>query len=375
VAKTKEKNNNDNVFHLKSRKAHHVKIVVEEDVSVEGQTNFFEYFDIIPSAIPDIDFEEVSTETKFLGKTFSAPILIAGMTGGYPEAKKINQAIAEVCQDLNIPMGVGSQRAMLADPSLVETFDVKKFAPDVFLIGNIGLVQLNYGYGVDDAQRAVDLINADAIAVHVNAFQELMQPEGDTNFKGLWEKMEEICKTLSVPVIGKEVGSGMSWQDVLRMQEAGCSAVDVGGAGGTSWPKIEILRHVEEKTKKKAGKPLPLNDPLLKWGVPTALATWEATTKTNIPIISTGGMYHPLSAAKALLMGAKMVGIARPVLKILIEKGKEGVKEYLEEYILNVKRIMFLVGAKNIEQMTSMKWRLVPWGRAKDWLEVRKLLL
>ncbi len=373
MSNPKESEPLDKINELSSRKAQHVKLVAEEDVSVAGSSTLFEYFDIIPAAIPDIDFDEVSTVTSFLGHEFQAPILVAGMTGGYPEAEAINKKIAKVCEELGIPMGVGSQRAMVENPDLSKTFNVKSVAPDVFLIGNLGLVQFNIGYGVEEANRAVELIDADALAVHFNAFQELMQPEGDTKFGGSWQALKSLCQNVDVPVIGKEVGCGISWNEVVRLQEIGCAAVDVGGAGGTSWAKIEVMRH-PSIGKDDPLKPFDVDDPTLKWGIPTSISTWEATAKSTIPIIATGGMYHPLYAAKALLMGARMVGIARPVLQALLEGGEKGVRNYLLNYIYNIKRIMFLVGAKSVDQLPGMRWRLVPWGKAKDWLEYRNLL-
>ena len=180
---------------------------------------------------------------------------------------------------------------------MIPTYDVKKHFEDLFLVGNLGLVQFNYDFGINEYNECVEQIDADAMALHVNAFQELCQPEGDLNFSDLWKELETLCEKSKVPIIGKEVGSGIGIEDVKKFEQVGCSAIDVGGAGGTSWAKIELMRYDGE-----GSPPFELNDPTLKWGIPTAYATWEASGNTNLELISTGGMYHGLDAAKALAM-------------------------------------------------------------------------
>lgn len=352
---------------IRNRKEDHVNLALTEDVTVAGVTNGFEQFEFVPTAIPEIDFNEISTEVTFLGSKFNAPIMVAGMTGGYPKAKDLNTKLAEICAKIGIPMGVGSQRAMLVRPETIDTFAVKKSVPDVFLVGNLGLVQFSYDFTLDHYQKAVDLIEADAMAVHVNSFQELCQPEGDLNWKGSWENLEKICKNSKVPVIGKEVGTGIAFEEVQRLKEIGCTAVDVGGAGGTSWPKLELFRNHKDDA-------LSMNDETLRWGIPTAYATWEATRVKGVEIISTGGMYHGLMAAKALAMGATMVGIARPVLKALVDFGTEGAEKWLRNYILNIKRVMFLLGVETVEELRTQRSKLIPLGKAREWLTYRKLL-
>jgi isopentenyl-diphosphate delta-isomerase len=266
-------------------------------------------------------------------------------------------------------MGVGSQRAMIVNQEMTSTFNVKSEVEDLFLIGNLGLVQFCMDFGEDEYYTAKASIEADAMAIHVNAFQELCQPEGDVNFTGAWNELEKICKYSDVPVIGKEVGSGIAWEEVKRMQDIGCSAVDIGGAGGTSWAKIELMRHEGDEEL-----PFSLDDPALRWGIPTAFATWEATEKCFVPTISTGGMYHGLAAAKALAMGTSMVGIARPVLQNLINHGESAAEKYLRNYIETIKRMMFLIGVDNIESLKNQKSRIIPQGRAREWLVQRGLL-
>lgn len=223
---------------LKSRKAQHVKIVIDENVGVDKVSNGFELFDIIPRSVPDINYSDISMDAEFLGRTFDHPIMVAGMTGGYPEAKKINNMLARICSRLNIPMGLGSQRAMIVNPETTNTFNVKENVSDLFLVGNLGLVQFCMDFGINEYDQAVEGVNADAMAIHVNAFQELCQSEGDVNFKGAWDEFEKICNNSKIPVIGKEVGTGIPYEDVVNMERLGASAVDIGGAGGTSWAKI-----------------------------------------------------------------------------------------------------------------------------------------
>jgi isopentenyl-diphosphate delta-isomerase len=354
--------------HIENRKAEHIKLVAERNVAVENASNGFELFDVVPTAIPNINFKEISLQTTFLGKEFSAPILVAGMTGGYSEAEKINTGIGRVCAKLGIPMGVGSQRAMILNEGLTPTFDIKREVPNLFLIGNLGLVQFCNEFDINDYHTATEKIAADAMALHVNAFQELCQPEGDVNFAGAWDQLEMICKESTVPVIGKEVGSGIAWEEVERMHQIGCQAVDVGGSGGTSWAKIELMRYEGDELL------FTLDDPTLDWGIPTAFATWEATEKTNVDIIATGGMYHGLMAAKSLAMGASLVGIARPVLQAFMSGGEPLVEKWLLRYMETIKSVMFLMGSTRISDLKQTKSRLIPTGKAREWLLQRKLI-
>lgn len=360
--------NSEAHIELESRKAQHVKLVIENDVSVAKSTNGFSDFDIVPRSIPDIDYRDISLETEFLGKVFQAPVLVAGMTGGYPEAKQINMSLAKICTKLGIPMGVGSQRAMIVNPDMTPTFNVKEEYPELYLLGNLGLVQFCLDFTIDDYQTAQEQINADAMAIHINSFQELCQPEGDLNFTGAWSELENICKKSRVPVIGKEVGSGIAWEEVVKMEQLGCSAVDLGGAGGTSWAKIELMRNDTPEA------PFELNDPTLRWGIPTSYATWEATEKTKLPLISTGGMYHGLMAAKAIAMGTSLVGVARPVLTKLVKEGEQAAEDWLRYYIETIKRVMFLMGVDSIKMLKTQKHRLIPTGRAREWLSHRNMI-
>lgn len=351
---------------LRSRKAEHVQLTIDEDVGVEKATNGFEYFEVIPKSIPNINYRDITLETEFLGRKFDAPILVSGMTGGYPAAEKINKGIARVCSKMNIPMGVGSQRAMIENPDTINTFNVKEEVGDLFLIGNLGLVQFCKNYGEKEYTAAIEGINADAMAIHINAFQELCQPEGDLDFANSWTELKEICKYSDVPVIVKEVGSGIAYEEVIKMEKMGCAAVDVGGSGGTSWAKLELMRN--------DNPPFRLDDPVLRWGVPTAFGTYEATAKSSIPIISTGGMYHGSMATKALAMGSSMIGVARPIIQAFVDQGEKGVEDWINHYLETIKRLMFLMGVDTINQLKTQRSRLVPRLRAREWMLHRKII-
>ena len=204
-----------------------------------GLTTGLERYRFIHRALPEVNLDDVDLNLSLFHRCLCAPILISSMTGGTEEASRINRTLAEAAQTTGIAMGLGSQRAAIEHPELIETFRVRDVAPDILLFANLGAVQLNYGYGVDECRRAVEMIQADALILHLNAVQEAVQPEGDTRFAGLTNQIEQVCRALSVPVIAKEVGWGFSEADVRLLVNAGVSAIDVAGAGGTSWSQVE----------------------------------------------------------------------------------------------------------------------------------------
>ncbi|MFN3929561.1 MAG: type 2 isopentenyl-diphosphate Delta-isomerase, partial [Thermoflexus sp.] len=225
---------------ISQRKADHIRINLEEDVSFGQLTTGFERLRFVHRALPELDLQEVDLSTTFFGKTLKAPLLISSMTGGTEEAGRINRNLAEAAQARGIAMGLGSMRAALERPELLPTFQVRRYAPDILLFANLGAVQLNYGYTVDHCRRAVELVKADALILHLNPLQEALQPEGDTNFAGLLRKIEAVCKALPVPVVVKEVGWGISEEVARLLADAGVAAIDVAGAGGTSWSQVEM---------------------------------------------------------------------------------------------------------------------------------------
>ena len=225
-----------------ARKDQHLQICLEKDIQFHQQTNGLEHYRFEHYCLPEIDFDDITLQTSFLGKQLSAPLLISSMTGGTPKAKKINYRLAEFAQAYQFAMGVGSQRVVVEKPDVADTFRVRSLAPDILLFANLGAVQLNYSYGVEECQRAVDILEADALILHLNPLQECIQPNGDRNFKGLLTKIAQVCDKLPVPVIVKEVGNGISGKMAQALIEAGVSVIDVAGAGGTSWSKVESER-------------------------------------------------------------------------------------------------------------------------------------
>jgi isopentenyl-diphosphate Delta-isomerase len=296
---------------IESRKADHIRICLEEDVNGRGITTGFERYRLLHQALPEINLADVDTTLTLWGKTLRLPLLISSMTGGAPRAEEINRNLALAAQELGLAMGVGSQRAALKDPQLAPTYQVRRYAPGILLFANLGAVQLNYSYGVDECRRAVDMIEADALILHLNAMQEAVQPEGDTNFAGLAGKIEQVCRALDVPVIAKEVGWGISAESARMLWEAGVAAIDVAGAGGTSWSQVELHRISDERARLVA-------EAFADWGIPTAdslLMVREAGVPDGRKLFASGGIRDGIDAAKALALGADLVGIARPFLK------------------------------------------------------------
>src|SRR4028119_1021211 len=246
-----------------TRKADHLRICLDEDVQFQAQTNGLERYRFTHCCLPELNRSEIDLKTTFLRKSLGAPLLISSMTGGTQQAKMINFRLAEVAQHYNIAMGVGSQRVAVENPQVADTFAVRSVAPDILLFANLGAVQLNYTYGIDECRRVIDLLEADALILHINPLQECVQSQGDTNFRGLLDKINELCSDLSIPVIAKEVGNGISAAMARRLMEAGVSAIDVAGAGGTSWAKVEGERATDAKQRR-------LGSTFADWGLPTA---------------------------------------------------------------------------------------------------------
>lgn len=332
---------------IRSRKNDHIRINLEEDVR-STLSNGLEKYRFIHNALPEINFKEIDLSQKIFKKEVAIPILISSMTGGTPEAFQINKILAQAAEKFGLAMGVGSLRAAIENPSLIETFDVRKFAPNILLFANLGAVQLNYGYGIDECKRAVEMINADSLILHLNPLQEAVQPEGDTNFSGLLKKIEIICHDLSVPVVVKEVGWGISDVLVKQLSNIGVAAIDISGAGGTSWSQVERFR-LEDPVGIKVA------EAFLDWGIPTA----DALTKIRrsfpeIPIFASGGLKTGMDVAKSLALGASLAGIAGVFLKAAVVS-----LDHLEETINIFERIirtsMFVTGSKDLISFSSDK--------------------
>ncbi|MES1026347.1 type 2 isopentenyl-diphosphate Delta-isomerase [Gloeocapsa sp. BRSZ] len=325
-----------------TRKAEHLRICLDEDVQFAQTTNGLERYRFIHCCLPEINRDEINLRTQFLGKSLSYPLLISSMTGGTEFAGTINRRLAEVAQHYNMAMGVGSQRVALEKPQVAATFAVRSLAPDILLFANLGAVQLNYKYGLDECRRVVDLLQADALILHLNPLQECIQARGDTNFRGLLDKIEKLCSKISVPVIAKEVGNGISAAMATRLIDAGISAIDVAGAGGTSWAKVESER-AENSLQRRLGMTFA------DWGLPTAeCITSIREVAPEIPLIASGGLRHGLDVAKAIALGADIAGLALPFLQAAAES-EAALYELVEVLIAEITTVLFCTGTANIE--------------------------
>jgi isopentenyl-diphosphate delta-isomerase len=334
---------------IEQRKADHIKINLEKDVR-STLTTGLEKYHFIHEALPELNLDEVDTSLTIFGKRLKAPILISSMTGGTEQAGAINRRLAEAAQSSGLAMGVGSQRAALEDSAIAGTFKVRKYAPDILLFANLGAVQLNYSYGIDQCRRAVEMINADALYLHLNPLQEAVQSGGDTNFKGLARKIEKICKKLEVPVIAKEVGWGISKRTTKLLMDCGIAAIDVAGAGGTSWSQVEMYRAPEEMTRELAGT-------FVGWGIPTSDSILNVRkVAPKMMIFASGGIKDGLDIAKCIALGASLGGMAGPFLKVAAISTNKTVD--LMNLITNQIRVtMFAVGAGNISSLMGKKLR------------------
>ena len=350
-----------------ARKRDHINICLDLGPGVEysEKTTWLEYVELVHSAAPEIDLEEISTEARLLGRRFKLPLLIEGMTGGTSEAHEINRNLAEAAEKLEIPMEVGSQRAGLADPGLEYTYRIaRESAPKAFLIGNISAVQLAKE-GVAAAEKAVEMIEADALALHLNALQELVQPEGSPFFRNVVKAIREASEKLQVPLIAKEVGTGISGETAKMLAEAGVKVIDVAGAGGTNWARIEL-----ERAKGIDPEKVSVAEVFLEWGIPTAASVLEvASSVQGVEIVASGGIRNGLQAAKAIAIGADFVGMARPFLKPATI-GPEAVVSFAERFGHQLKAAMFLTGVKTIEELKKRR-RYVLLGPLLEWMRQR----
>lgn len=335
-----------------SRKAEHLRINLEENVTAKGITSGLEKYRFLPRALPEIDLEQVDTSAIVLGHQLQAPLLISCMTGGVPEAERINMTLAEAAQELGIAVGLGSGRVLLEHPEALPSFNVRPHAPDVLLLANLGAVQLNRGVGVDQCRHLVDLIQADALVLHLNALQEALQPEGDTCFAGLVEKIAQLCSKLEVPVIAKEVGWGIAPDVVRQLVDAGVAAIDVAGAGGTSWSEVERHRMTDPLQREVAAE-------FADWGLPTADAVRAARqVAPDATIFASGGIRTGMDVAKAIALGANLGGLASPFLKAA-NQGLEQAVDLGKQMTAVIRTVMFCIGAPTIDALRTTP-RLLP---------------
>jgi len=349
---------------MERRKAEHLRISLEENVRANVHTGF-EDVHLVHRALPEVDRDRIHLNTTVFKHEFSAPVFIGAITGGTRVAKRINSFIAEAVEELGLGMGVGSQRAALENPKLASTYKiVRKKAQSAFLIANIGAPQLSKGYRVQEAQKAVDMIEADALAIHLNPLQEAIQPEGEAKYRGVLRKIAEIVDALQIPVVVKETGAGISAEVASKLEKIGVQGIDVSGAGGTSWAAVEYYRAktAQDSFREKLGKRF------WDWGIPTAASVVETSRSTNTTVIASGGVRTGKDVAKSLALGASLACMSTPILKPATINADK-VKEALDFVIEELRNTMFLVGAENLERLK--KSPAVILGRTADWLKQR----
>ena len=355
---------------IEARKGEHLELAARADVD-RAATGAWHDIEFEHEALPEVDLDEVDLSVSFLGHRLEAPLLIAGMTGGHPAAERVNTALAAGAARHGIALGLGSQRAALLRPELAPSYAVARaVAPESFILGNIGVAQLlpqRSGPALSAAQlqAAVDMVHADALAIHLNFLEESVQSEGDRRAAGALEAIQRAIAVLEVPVVAKETGGGMSRATASRLAAVGAAALDVGGSSGTSFAAIEALRaraHADERGSR-------LGDILRGWGIPTPVSV-VAARAAGVPIVATGGIRTGLDAAKAIALGATLVGVARPLLVAALE-GEEAVQRWIDDFLEELRTVMFLLGARTPSDLRRA--RTVVGGATRRWLEQLEL--
>ncbi len=327
----------------RNRKTDHIDINLHKDVQSLTTTGF-ELFRFVHNPLPELDLDEIETGIDFLGKKLRSPLLISSMTGGTPQASKININLALAAESHGIALALGSGRPGLESDEAAKTYGLRKYAPTIPIFANLGAVQLNYGCGVEECKRVVEIAQADALILHFNSLQEALQPEGQTNFKGILNKIGEVCKQMPVPVIAKEVGWGFSAKAARDLVNAGIACIDIAGAGGTSWSEVEKYRNQQSSRVR-------ISSHFRDWGNPTALALEEVCAALpKVPVIASGGLRNGLDIAKSLVLGAGVAGMAGPFIKAAVVSS-QAVAEILTEINLELRIVMFAVGARNLKEL------------------------
>ena len=339
---------------IKQRKKDGIEIPLHKNVQAKATSTYLEYVKLVHNALPEIDYDDIDTSTKFLGHRFSAPLIIDSMTGGTDEATVINGRLGELAEKYGFGMGLGSQRAGLKSEELAATYSIaRKNAPNGFLIANIGGAQLAKGLTIDEARKIVKMIRANALVVHLNSLQELVQPEGEPRYRGVLAKISELAKIMDVPVIVKEVGAGISKEVAIKLEMAGISAINIAGAGGTSWAGVEKLRAEAMKDNIKTH----LGEIFWDWGIPTAASLIEVRKAVKLPVIASGGLRNGLEVAKCIALGASMAAMAYPFLRAAASS-RENLFAFADTILTELKSTMFLVGARSIPALASSRYIL-----------------
>ncbi len=331
---------------INRRKTEHIRLCLDDNVEGVNKSTGLEGISFIHNALPEINFADIDLQTSFLNKALKAPFLVSSMTGGSELAAKINQNLAIAAEEKGWAVALGSTRALLESDAHKESFLIRKQAPTVPLIANLGAVQLNYGYGADEAERIVELTEADSLVLHLNSLQEAVQDGGDLNFENLLPKIEAVCKQLPVPVGAKEVGFGIDGTVAEKLYNAGISFIDVAGAGGTSWSQVEKLRS-EDPLKKAAAEAFN------NWGLPTKDCIVSVkSSSAAVPVVASGGMKTGVDAAKAITLGADVIGFARQLLQAATESA-ESVIRTMDQIELELKMTMFGIGTKSLNELKN----------------------
>lgn len=333
---------------INKRKTEHIRLCLTDNVEGVNKSTGLEGISFLHNALPEINFDDIQLDASFLNKKIQAPFLVSSMTGGSELAEKINQNLAVAAEEKGWAIGLGSTRALLESDAHKDSFLIRKQAPTTPLIANLGAVQLNYGYGAEECQRIIDMTGADGIVLHLNSLQEAVQDGGDLNFDKLLPKIEKVCKALDVPVGAKEVGFGIDGTVAEQLYNAGISFIDVAGAGGTSWSQVEKLRSQDSLRKAAA-------EAFNNWGIPTKDCIVSVRSKlADVPLVASGGMKTGVDAAKAITIGADVIGFARQLLQAATESD-EAVLQTMNQIELELKMAMFGIGAKTLDELKNTK--------------------
>ena len=350
------------------RKMSHLEICRDREVGSKEKSTHLGDVELVHNALPELDFEDMDLSVRVFGKTISVPVVISAMTGGHPETKKINENLAKAAKNLGIGMCVGSQRAAIENPKLEDSFRVvRKVSSEILVVANMGAAQLLSPKVVDYAERAIEMIDADALAVHLNPLQELVQPGGDTRYKGVLSGLSKLAASVKRPIIVKETGCGISREVAERLVGAGVSAIDVAGAGGTSWAAVEYYNAKLQGDSMKAN----VAETLWDWGIPTAMSLCEVSSLgSKVKIIASGGIGSGLDMAKSIALGADLVGVARPLL-IPAFTSPKAVEAKLNRMIRELRVASLLTGSRTVKELKTAP--VVLKGELLNWVTQRGL--
>jgi len=340
---------------IKRRKREGIEIPLNENIQGRTASTYLEYVKLLHNALPEINYDQIDLSIEFLNRSFSAPLIIDSMTGGTDEAFVINKRLGLIAERYGLGMGLGSQRAGLKSDKLVESYSIaRKVAPNAFLIANIGGAQLSDGLSNSDILKIIKMIDANALAIHLNPLQELIQPEGEPRFKGILKKISNLVNELEIPIIVKEVGSGISADVAIKLEKSGINSINVAGAGGTSWAGIEKIRADQHNEYLKS----QLGELFWDWGIPTALSILLVSNSVKIPVIASGGLRNGLEIAKCLILGANVCAMAFPFLK-RASKSEEELEKFTQLILSEIRATMFLLGAKDVHSLKNTRYILI----------------